>query len=138
MEYIGQILVKVLKAHRKTMAKGFSKLNLYPGQEGLLYYLSLTDGQTMTELREKLEIKLPTLFIMIDRMEKSGWITKAKDEKNKRVSRVFLTNQGREQLSKLSKVWLEIEAQLGNDFDEEEKVQLKVLLHKLLKNLQAE
>lgn len=135
MEYIGQLLIKLHKAHRATIASKLSALNMYPGQEGLLYYLSQNDGLTMSELVEKLEIKHSTLFTMIERMAKAGLISKDKDKNDKRTSRVFLTNQGKQKLKELSKIWLDIESQLAKKFDEEEKAKLKTVLNKLINNL---
>jgi DNA-binding MarR family transcriptional regulator len=135
MEYIGQLLIKLHKAHRATIASRLVILNMYPGQEGLLYYLSQNDGLTMSELVEKLEIKHPTLFTMIDRMAKAGLIKKDKDKTDKRTSRIFLTNLGKQQLKELSKIWLDIEALLAKDFNEEEKTILKTGINKLINNL---
>lgn len=135
MEFIGQLLIRLHKIHRATIARRIGALNLYPGQEGLLYYLSQEDGLTMSELVDKLEIKHPTVFTMIDRMERAGLVTKSKDETDKRTSRVYLTDLGKQQLKELSKIWLSIERLLEKDFTEEEKKTARVVLTKITHNL---
>ena len=138
MDNIGQLVIRLLKAHRTTIADRLSELNLYPGQDGLLYHLSRNDGLTMTELVEKLKIKHPTLFTMVERMESAGLIKKDKDKCDKRTSRVFLTNKGKKQVSELSQIWHDIEKQLLKGFNKEEINTTKTVLGKLINNLDDE
>jgi DNA-binding MarR family transcriptional regulator len=112
-----------------------STLNLYPGQDGLLYHLSQNDGLTMTELVEKLKIKHPTLFTMVSRMETAGLIKKDKDGTDKRTSRIFLTNKGKKHVSELSRIWQDIEKQVLKGFSKEEINTAKIVLSKLIYNL---
>ncbi len=135
MEYIGQLLIKLHKVHRAAIGKRLVALNMYPGQEGLLYYLSQKNGLTMSELVEKLEIKHSTVFTMIDRMAGAGLLTKIKDKTDKRTSRVYLTERGEQQLKKPSVTWLSIEKQLQNNFTEGQQAEVKAILEKLIKNL---
>ena len=135
MNNIGSLLIKLLKAHRAMIADRLSEINLYPGQDGLLYHLSRNDGLTMTELVEKLKIKHPTLFTMVNRMEAAGLIKKDKDKTDKRASRIFLTKKGEKQISELSHIWQQIEKQLLKGFSKEETDTAKTVLGKLIKNL---
>lgn len=135
MDNIAQLLIRLLKAHRAVISERLAPLNLYPGQDGLLYQLSQNNGLTMTELVEKLQIKHPTLFTMVNRMETVGLIIKEKDKIDKRTSRIFLTNEGKKQISELSRVWQDLEKQLSKGFNEEEMTTVKTILHHLIKNL---
>lgn len=135
MDNMGQLLIILLKAHRTTLADKLSELNLYPGQDGLLYHLSQNNGLTMTELIEKLKIKHPTLFTMVDRMEAAGMIKKDKDKTDRRTSRIFLTNKGRKQVGKLSQVWQDMETQLLKGLNKDEIITAKTVLVKLINNL---
>jgi len=135
MDSVGERLINLLKAHRTIIAERLSELNLYPGQDGLLYHLSQNDGLTMTELVEKLKIKHPTLFVMVDRMETTGLLKKNKDKIDKRTSRIFLTTKGKRQISELSRIWQSIEAQLLKGFSKEEISTVKTILGRLTNNL---
>lgn len=135
MDNIGQLLIGLTKAHRKTISGRLAVLDLYPGQDGLLYHLSKNDGLTMTELVEKLKIKHPTLFTMVTRMETAGLIKKDKDKVDKRTSRIFLTNKGKTQIAALSQVWQDMEKQLLKGFSEAEISTAKSVLIKLTNNL---
>jgi DNA-binding MarR family transcriptional regulator len=135
MDNIGQLLIRLLKAHRSSIADKLSVLDLYPGQDGLLYYLSKKDGLTMSEMVDLLKIKHPTLFIMVNRMEMAGLIRKDKDKKDKRTSRIFLTSKGKKHAQQLYQIWQELEEQLLKDFAEQEKIMTIKMLNKLINNL---
>src|SRR5690606_33080780 len=68
---------------------------LYPGQPSLLFSLAKREGQSQKELAEELEIKPATLTVMLNRMEKNGLVRRAPDEQDQRVSRIYLTDEGR-------------------------------------------
>lgn len=76
MDNIGAELIKLFKSHRTFLSSKLAEINLYQGQEGLLYHLSINDGQTMKELIEQLQIQHPTLFKMTERMTKEGLLKK--------------------------------------------------------------
>lgn len=135
MDSIGQLLIRLQKAHRTAMAQRLSALDLYPGQDGLLYHLSQDDGLTMTALVEKLQITHPTLFNMVVRMETMGLIKKAKDKADKRASRIFLTPKGKKRVSALSGIWPDIEKQLLKGFSRKEADAAKVMLGRFIHNL---
>jgi DNA-binding MarR family transcriptional regulator len=135
MDNIGYLVIKLLKAHRTAIAGRLSKLDLYPGQDGLLYHLLQSDGLTMSELAEKLKIKHPTLFTMVDRMEIVGLIKKNKDKADKRTSRIYLTSKGKKKGIQLSKIWEDLESQLLKDFSEKEKTMAITILNNLINNL---
>jgi DNA-binding MarR family transcriptional regulator len=135
MENIGQLLIRLHKAHRSQIAERLFELKLYPGQDGLIYHLSQNDGMTMTELVEQLKIKHPTLFTMVDRMETAGLIKKDKDKPDKRTSRIFLTEKGKDHTKELSKIWQDLEIQILNGFSKEEIIIAKTILGKLINNL---
>ena len=135
METAGQHLIALFKAHRAYLSRHLAALGLYTGQEGLLYHLKIADGQTMGALAEKLQIQQATLFTMVARMEKAGWVRKEKHETDKRASRIFLTAQGREKTIALAALWQQTEAQLLQNFSAAEKERLFEMLQKLTHNL---
>jgi len=135
MDNIGKELIKLFKSHRNFLAAKLSEIDLFPGQDGLLYHLSVNDGQTMSELVEKLKIQHATLFTMVERMAKSNLVKKGKHETDKRTSRIFLTKKGKNTIGKLSVIWRETENQLLKNFSAEEKKTLVNLLTKINNNL---
>ena len=84
---------------------------------------------------EKLCIQHATISNTISRMEASGVISKQKDSSDKRISRVYLTDKGKEALIKIAKVWRTMEAMTTKGLTEEEENVLRELLLKVFKNL---
>ena len=113
-----------------------AKYGIHAGQDILLYYLSLKDGQTISELVENVCIQHATISNMISRMEASGMITKVKDKSDKRVSRIFLTEKGKEAVFHLKEVWKALEVKTIEGLTEEQKKQLKELLKHVFGNFE--
>jgi DNA-binding MarR family transcriptional regulator len=135
MESIQAVLIQLIKSHRALLSARLSEIGLFPGQDGLIYHLSVSNGQTMSDLAEKLGIQPATLFTMVERMTKSGWVEKEKDPDDKRTSRIYLTPKGKKKVGQLSVVWQENEALLSAGFRKEEKKLLIAFLQQLNTNL---
>jgi DNA-binding MarR family transcriptional regulator len=135
MDAIGKELISLCKAHRNFLAARLAQMDLFPGQDGLLYHLSIKDGQTMSELVEKMDIQHATLFNMIERMARNGLVRKEKDETDQRTSRIYLTRQGMKLLEQLSQVWKEIEMQLRQNLSAMETNTFILIARKISGNL---
>lgn len=70
--------------------------DVYPGQPPLLLRLAREDGQSQKELASHMHVQPATLTVMIDRMAKHGLLERKTDARDQRVSRVYLTDKGRE------------------------------------------
>lgn len=132
---VGQLLVQVCRAHRNKAQDLLAAIDLYPGQEFLLYYLWPNDGLTQSELAEKLCVKPATLTRMLDRMEKSGYVERQADAFDQRISRVHLTESGRMLEAPVCETWGELEASTVAKLSLQERVELRVLLEKVLQSL---
>jgi DNA-binding MarR family transcriptional regulator len=53
------------------------------------------DGRSVNELGQPLMLDSGTLTPLLKRMEKAGFVTRARDERDERVTRIFLTDNGR-------------------------------------------
>lgn len=112
------------------------KDGIYPGQPPLLRMLYTTNGQSQKELAKKLNIKPATLTVMLKRLEKTGFIEKKHDEKDLRISRVYLTDKGTEAYYKVDKTLKQIENECFLNFSKEEKVIFRRLLMQMENNLE--
>lgn len=72
---------------------------------------------------------------MLKRMEKANLIVRKKDDKDQRVSRVYLTEKGKKVCEDTIKVVKQIERECFKDFTEEEKETLKSLFLKMKNNI---
>ncbi len=60
-----------------------------------------TDGATPTELGNSLFVTKQNMTGMIDRMERDGYVARHNDPRDRRVSRIRLTDKGKEALRKI-------------------------------------
>src|SRR5688572_21982118 len=89
------LLVQTCKAQRALAEKLWSEIGLHVGQDMLLLQLWPEEGLTQTELAERLYIQPATVTKTLKRMEQTGLIERRGDPEDQRVSRVYLTEQGR-------------------------------------------
>ncbi len=66
-------------------------LGLTRTQWQTLFMLRREDGQTQTELADRLVMARPPLGKVVDRLEQDGWVERREDKYDRRVKRVFLT-----------------------------------------------
>jgi DNA-binding MarR family transcriptional regulator len=57
--------------------------------------LTAQDGRTVSELGADLRLESNTLTPLLKRMQKSGWLTRERDEADERQVRLSLTDEGR-------------------------------------------
>ncbi|MDF2958273.1 MAG: transcriptional regulator [Paenibacillus sp.] len=129
------IFMRVLRTHRHAMHNLLQDQEVYPGQPPLLFALSKQDGQSQKELAERLHIKPATITVMLNRIEKHGLVERRPDEKDQRISRVYLTGKGRETHEEVKKALKIMEAQCFDNFTDEQKEMLRGLLLQMYENL---
>jgi len=81
--------------HRRLMMASFAGEEMHPAQAGCLQALSHHDGMSQSDLAEMLHVSRPTVTTMLQRMESAGVIERRDDASDSRVTRVYLTSEGR-------------------------------------------
>ena len=76
--------------------KQFQELGLHPGQLPLLRAVANQEGLSQRELADLLHIKPPTVTVTLQRLERSGIMKREADPKDQRISRIYLTQAGKE------------------------------------------
>ncbi len=127
--------LEVIRFHYYRTHVLLEEIGVYPGQPPMLFILNQEDGQSQKELANKLKIKPSTITVMLKRMEKANLIVRKKDDKDQRISRVYLTEKGKKVCEDTIKVVKQIERECFKDFTEEEKETLKSLFLKMKNNL---
>lgn len=130
-----QLFHQIMGLHHCRTHHLLDGLGVYPGQPPLLFALHKQDGQSQKALSEKLGIKPATITVMVKRMAKAGLIERKQDLKDQRISRVYLTPQGEEVRKKVADVVGTIEDECFNNFSQEEKELIRMLLLKVKENL---
>ncbi len=86
---LGPLLFLVSRAHNNQASQVFEQLGLHRGQPPVLFEIGRQDGITQSELAEKMEVTPATITNMLRRMQTSGFIVRARDPADTRVSRVL-------------------------------------------------
>ena len=89
----GFILHDVARLLRTTFDRRVKSLGLTRSQGWVLNYLFRNDGMTQSDLADLLQIEKPTLGRLLDRLEAKGWVRREADATDRRVRRVFLTDE---------------------------------------------
>lgn len=110
-------------------------LGLYPGQPPLLFALARKDGLKQKDLASQLYIQPATLTIMLKRMEGAGLVERRQDCDDQRISRVYLTRQGKEACNRVKAVVNNMEEKCFGGMSKEEQEQLRHLLLQIQKRL---
>ena len=107
-------------------------------QFGILLILSLTDGLYQTQIANILGKDRPNITRMIDILETNGFIKREKDETNRRILKVFLTDKGREKVKFVKPLKDRMNAAQYKGMSEEEILTLVRLLRKVRTNIEEE
>lgn len=119
---------KVAKMMADEFNERLMKLGVTRVQWIAMYYLLKHDKLNQKELGEKMGIKESTVARLIDRMEKEGYIERVKDNEDRRITYIVLTENGKKRIEEL----LPEGQKMSEDFseginDEEIEVFIRVL-----------
>jgi MarR family transcriptional regulator, organic hydroperoxide resistance regulator len=129
------ILINVCHLHRTRAHQLLEALGLYQGQPPVLRALWQQEGLTQREIAQQLKIAPATVTKMLQRMEKTGFIQRRSDPDDQRVTRVYLTDAGRDVQSAVEEVFQTLEAETFANLTLEERLLLRRLLLQLRQNL---
>ncbi|MFD0047769.1 MarR family winged helix-turn-helix transcriptional regulator [Actinomycetes bacterium NPDC127524] len=114
--------------------KGREILNNYkitPPQFVALQWLSEDGDMTIGELSNKMFLAFSTTTDLVDRMEKNELVQRVKDEKDRRVVRIHLLNEGKRIIDEVIEKRQDYLRDLLIDFSDSEVASLKQNLTKL-------
>ena len=104
-ETTSYLLATICKAHRNWAEQELATVGLHVGQEMLLSHLWQEDGLTQSELAQRLGVQPATVCKMLGRMEAGGLIATRRDERDSRISRVYLSDEGQAFQQALTDAW---------------------------------
>ncbi len=110
---------------------------LYPGMGRPLEVLAENNNVSSRELAELLDIRPSSLTELLSRLESEGMVARTPDENDRRVSRVSLTDKGRELAEKMKAEHEQRKARASACFTDEEAGQFCALCERLGEHLQT-
>lgn len=133
---LGKEVPSLTLIYHKWMRNELNGLKLYRGQPHLLFALNNEDGLTHGELSSRMDISAPTLTKMVQRMESNGLLARKQDADDMRISRVFMTEEGRRTFRLMDEHWLKMTEDMFNGFSDEETDVLTGYLQRLRDNIE--
>ncbi|MFS8213873.1 MarR family winged helix-turn-helix transcriptional regulator [Paenibacillus polymyxa] len=132
---IRQSLDRISSQMRRNYSESLRELNLYVGQDNLLYRLWLGDGITQMQLCEHLKCEPPTVTNMVKSLEQNGFIYRKRDEQDARIMRIFLTDKGKELETPVEIKWRQQQEKLLQSISTEDRLILRQLMQQMENNL---
>lgn len=105
-------------------------------QFGLLYILSQKEGLYQSQIANLLVKDRPNITRMVDILEKKGFLRRAKDETNRRIMKLYITDEGRQKVEALEPLRHDFIKTISKDFTEDELEELFYLLKKIRTNIE--
>jgi len=131
------LIYRIILAHRNLVRHKMHALGLHRGQPPVLFALQEQDGMANSEMAEFLHITPATLTNKVKRMEKAGLVIRHRDPEDERVSRIYMTEEGRGIMNKLHHAFTDREELLLAGFSDEESEVLKKYLRRVLSNIES-
>jgi len=126
----GFILNDVSRLMRTTFDRRAKSIGLTRSQWWVLTHLYRRDGLVQAELAEILEIERPTLGRLLDRLEAKGWLRREPDPNDRRVKRVYLTDEVKPAMKSLRRIAADLRQQALDGLNEKEREHLvDILIH---------
>ncbi len=128
---LGYALAHAARAHRATLQAHLARLGLHLGQELVIVDLSENPESTQAELVERLGVEQPTVAKTIARMERAGFVQRSSDVRDRRATRIGLTDLGRRVVDQIAEAWAAADAAAAHGLTEPQRRTLLSLLGQL-------
>ena len=130
-------LTQAARSMRTVLSRNLLESGLYAGQDGVILSLAESDGMTAGGLAQKLGVKAPTMTRTIGRMEAQGFVERRPDADDARLTKVYLTEAGRNSVSEIESSAASCDELATRGFSEKDIRPLVRLLKTIEHNLQA-
>ncbi len=91
----GYLMRDAHRAFQKVLESHIAPFGVTRGQWYFLRVLWQEDGLSQRELSARVGMMEPTTVIALRGMERAGFVTRAREKRDRRTARVFLTRRGR-------------------------------------------
>lgn len=129
-----QDLQKITQNHKRIMSMMLQPYDLTYAQYLVLYTVFEKDQILATELITLLASDKATISTIIKRLERSGWLAKVENPKDKRKQHLTLTYDGRDKMHAIGNLEDECERSLAHSFPLKDQKKLQQNLRELIAN----
>lgn len=132
---VGFYLCDSARLLKKLFNRRAKDLAVTRSQWAVLWQLACGREVSQVELAELVEIEQPSLVRHVNHLERHGWITRKRDEKDKRINRICLTEAGQQLMDTACQYGIALRNEYMTGLSSEEQEQLRLLLAKIKDNL---
>ncbi|WP_028828848.1 MarR family winged helix-turn-helix transcriptional regulator [Proteocatella sphenisci] len=132
MGFITNIASKKLSEefNRRLESYGVTRVNWIA-----IYYIGENNGISQRELSNKMDVNESSIARLLDRMEKEEFTIRTKDLKDRRTTRIFLTDKGKSLRKSLIPLAEEFQNDVTRELSADELEVFKKVLEKMIENL---
>ncbi|MFJ5763173.1 MarR family winged helix-turn-helix transcriptional regulator [Neobacillus sp. NPDC093182] len=106
---------------------------IVPSHGDILVFLYQKNRLSVKEIAEKIHRKQPTVTVLVDKLEKLGYVERIKSEEDSRVTLIDLTEKGKQLEPLFREVSDKVNDSIYGRLNTAEKEQLEHLLERILK-----
>ena len=134
---VGYCINKTALYFKITVLQLFKEKNfiITPEQFGILFFLSREDGMYQRQLAKITLKDRPNITRLVDILEKKGFVYREIDPDNRRIFKIFITEEGRKQVAEIHPLLLEIQNKAIAGITTEELELIKKILGKICENM---
>ncbi|GAA0833136.1 MarR family winged helix-turn-helix transcriptional regulator [Streptosporangium amethystogenes subsp. fukuiense] len=129
------LMAYAARGHRVLLASLLGEIDLYPGQERVLGALWDNGPQSQNALAKIVGIDVSTMTKTLQRLERSGFVSRRPDPANRRISIVEITPRGHTLRPEVDRVLAEMHRRMTRGLTEEQTKELTSLLGVVRGNL---
>jgi DNA-binding MarR family transcriptional regulator len=129
------LLGKMWSQMRRDYSQSLRELHIHVGQDHALCQLWEEEGLTQMQLSERLGCEPPTLSAMLKKLEEYRLVHRQQDAVDARITRVYLTDEGRALQQPIIAIWQKQQEKLLDGIHLEERLLLRRVLQQMLDNL---
>jgi len=123
---------EVMRVHCEERGKPYV---ITPAQWGALSLLLAQDGLTIGTMSQKRGVDAPTATGIITRLEQNGLVERRHDREDRRVVKVYLTEEGRDIVNTLASPVEQFDQSMKRGFFEDEMDRLLAQLQQIITNV---
>ncbi|MBG0827807.1 MarR family transcriptional regulator [Planomonospora sp. ID67723] len=129
------LMAQTARGHRVLLAGLLAEIDLYPGQDRALSALWENGPQSQNALARILGIDVSTMTKMLQRLERSGFVSRSPSPSNGRISIVSTTPEGDALRPEIERVAAEVHRRLTHGLTPEQVETLSSLLSVVRANI---
>lgn len=123
--------IQISNELRANLEKLMLDLGLHSGQVLALESLWQTDCQSQADLVRNLSVTAPTVYNLVTRLARNGFVNMRPSKEDKRIMHICLTQKGIDVRPLVESQWIQLENSTFANLNDTEKMMFSLLLKKL-------